>query len=294
MHYPNNKLQKTILCVILLHSTIYAFNFFGKTISVKEGMPVPWAEIKEAILKPSNNAFDSSSFVIENFTIQPLPGGMAANAKIPAPYQALAMLMGFQSAPHLAGRWFNFLNGTKIMLDEYKPSEKAQIIAKLSEYRKTAREYLNALCPGIDAVGDIQLMACWLYSLSSASPAEAMQKCQEKLFLEKRPCIPLQSRADEARLILMHDLPLFLQDGKGGGCFCLGFFEKDGRTAFVMLDCSEITRELVFSFLDENASARPVAKIMEWQKEWRILYVPRITRAYSLKDRMLGIIHEED
>ena len=280
---------KSILIIILLLSLpASSFDFMHKPLRLRAGQPVPWEEIRKAILNPSSNAFEVSSFVMETFTLDPLPGGMGGSAVIPAPYQALAMLMGFQATPHRAGRWFHYLKGAQPLLDACTPEEREWYQKRLLHYRKVASDRLTKLSLVGKPVGDIHLLASWLYELDPTSPEKAMWRCQRRLLLEPRPCVPLRSREADAKLILMHSLPLFVQSSDGDAWFCLGFMEKNNRTVFTMLPCASITESSYFSFLDEKAPARSNMVILAWQDNWSILYVPRMTRAYNLSRSMLN------
>ena len=117
-----------------------------------------------------------------------------------------------------------------------------------------------------------------------------MNLCQEKLFLEKRRCIPMKSRAAEAKVILMQGIPLLVLDANGSGHFCLGFYETKEMTCFVVLDCADIKSSSLFSFVKKDADARKLAKVMEWQEGWSILYVPWMTIGYYKEERMQGIV----
>ena len=95
------------------------------------------------------------------------------------------------------------------------------------------------------------------------------------------------------QLILMNNLPFFVQDVDGNSWFCLGFFEKAKKTVFVMVNCADLKGKSVFSFFEKAAVSPPPAKIMEWRDNWHILYVPRMTQAYSQHDRIHRIVSEE-
>lgn len=90
-----NKLIKSLLPIMLLFCAgdALALSFGFSRIKVEDGMVVPWKEIKEVILKPSDNAFDSSSFVVEDFRFLPIPDGKAVPDNIPLSFLAVASLM---------------------------------------------------------------------------------------------------------------------------------------------------------------------------------------------------------
>jgi len=287
-----NKLIKSLLPIMLLFcaSNALAFTFGRAKIKVEDGMAVPWPEIKEAILKPSNNAFDSCSFVVEDFRFLPIPNGKAAPDNIPLSFLAVASLLGFQASNN---RYFDFFNAANGLLNYYDEYGRSQVKQKLLNLKSEAEAALDRHYPdGRPVVSDAQLLAYWLHA-QNRDPAQALRRFYEAFYIERRPNTPHRSRAQEAKLILMHGLPFFILSGKGG-FICLGFFEKGGETAFVMVDYNEVKSEIVFSFLDEKASARPMATVMRWQPEWEILYVPRITRAYDPANRMRGIKTEEE
>ena len=282
-----NKLIKSLLPIMLLFCVgdALALNFGFSRIKVEDGMAVPWKEIKEAILKPSDNAFDSSSFVVEDFRFLPIPDGKAVPDNIPLSFLAVASLIGFQTPNN---RYFDFFNAANGLLGFYDEYGKSQVKQNLLNLKKDAEAALDRHYPdGRPAVSDAQLLAYWLHA-QDRDPAQALRRFYEAFYLERRPGTPHRSRVQEAKLILMHGLPLFIASDKGG-FICLGFFEKGGETAFVMVDYGEVKSETVFSFLDEKASARPMATVMRWRPEWVILYVPKISRAYDPADLMRGI-----
>ncbi len=288
--------RKVVLVTALLFGAvrIHALSLLRTKTDVKEGMVVPWVKISEAVLKPSQNSFESSSFVIEDFKVEPFLLSMENNGAPPVEYQAIAMMLGFQTAPHLAGKWFDFFKVTPELLAEYDSRMQEQVRMKLAECERSARNECVKLCPQVDNPSDVLLMACWLYLLDPLSIQAALWKCQMNLFLEQRSCTTVRSHATEAQLILMHGLPLFIEDKDRHGRFCLGFLKNGDRTVFITLDINDITTPMTISLINAGSPMRKLAKTMEWRDDWRILYVPRIARTYNKSDRMHGLSAKEE
>ncbi len=104
----------------------------------------------------------------------------------------------------------------------------------------------------------------------------------------------MKSRAAEAKVILMQGIPLLVLDADGHGRFCMGFYETKDSTHFVVLDCADIKAPSMFSFVKKDAAARKLAKAVEWQENWSILYVPWMTIGYYKEERMQGIVPFEE
>lgn len=292
----SGKMTRGILLAALLSGAVHlqAFSLWGAKTSVKEGMPVPWEKIAEAVWEPSRNSFDSSSFVIEDFKVEPFLTSAEGEGTPPVPFQAMAMMLGFQTAPHWAGKWFDFFRPTPERLMDYDSKLQEQVRAKLSECEKRARSECAKHCTQVRVPSDRLLMACWLHSLDAASIEKAFEKGLMNLFLERRPCTTMRSRATEAQLILLHGLPLFVMAKDGRGWFLLGFLQKDGRTVFIAVDIKDIDAPMSLSLLHDQSPMRRLAKTLEWREDWQILYAPRMTRAYSERNRMHGLDAKEE
>jgi hypothetical protein len=258
--------------------------FFALRVLALSATDVPWEEIKQAIMKPSQNNFTDSSFIVEDFHFTLPPSTGLDNKNIPMQYFVAASLIGFQSA---SDRVFNFFSGGNNLLSFFPLAGQLQVKQKFENHKKQAYVELQKYSLGkTPDASDEQLLAYWLFG-QSANISDAMQIFYESFYIEPRNNFPIKSTVKEAKLILKLGLPFYVLNGNNG-FICLGFYEKDGKTLFIMIDPEELKEAVRFSFFNRPSHIHDIAKTLSWQSDWKIFYVPIIQRsndrAHLLKD----------